>query len=606
MGSPERVRDVAAARAPRWMRSLRRLAVAFLVGSAACSTPIPPLATAPLAPRPAASHAPALALNPGVDLAYRFTVESGSPPSLLVEMAFHDGPGTQELEVTDAQGPVSGASDRVVDLEARTFLGDPLTVRRDAPGRWSVLNPTESATFVSYRIRGADEDLPRADELGFRVLLTNELLYLPFEVGVLRPTSLSRRVTPTFSLSWAGLADAGWTVAGSFDRTERPDELRMHAAYFQRMTFVAGKLDVRRVHAHGSPVVVAMAGLHPEIDRDAITESIRATVEAARRFFGDANARPVLAFVLGVTAKDLIPDDPSGLSTADGFALFLPRNEDVWWSWKHRIAVAHETFHLWNGQLVSSPDHSFAWFLEGFTTFYARRLLVRAGLLRLDEYAADVNRMLEFVGSDPLRNEPNERIRRDFWANRMVRKLSYHRGDALAYYLDRTIRKRSQGAESLDDLMRSLVSKARENRRLIDAAQVAEAIAAKAGPEAAERVRRVVEDGEDPPVMSDSFRECFHGQAVVGFSVTAGFSEISSRARGLVCGVEADGPAYEAGLRDGQTFLGVDSAANGCAVRIRDAEGKEQRIEWAPRRRAFRHLTLRVREGATVAGCPDL
>ncbi|MCJ7617326.1 MAG: hypothetical protein MUO43_12405 [Desulfobacterales bacterium] len=59
-----------------------------------------------------------------------------------------------------------------------------------------------------------------------------------------------------------------------------------------------------------------------------------------------------------------------------------------------KYLFAHELFHTWNtGKLGvrQNPEQLIYWFSEGFTGYYARLLLLRAGLITIEEYVSDYN-----------------------------------------------------------------------------------------------------------------------------------------------------------------------------------------------------------------------
>ncbi|MGL1562936.1 hypothetical protein ACSTHQ_00210, partial [Vibrio parahaemolyticus] len=79
-------------------------------------------------------------------------------------------------------------------------------------------------------------------------------------------------------------------------------------------------------------------------------------------------------------------------------------------------------FHTWNpwrlGRMAGAPaERADYWFSEGFTDFYARRLLLRSGVFSLEEFAADWNDALRAYANNPARLEPNRRVVERFWSD---------------------------------------------------------------------------------------------------------------------------------------------------------------------------------------------
>jgi predicted metalloprotease with PDZ domain len=138
--------------------------------------------------------------------------------------------------------------------------------------------------------------------------------------------------------------------------------------------------------------------------------------------------------------------------------------------------VAHEFFHLWNVKRIR-PDAlgpfdytqenytRLLWVAEGFTDYYANLFLRRAGLISDRQYLDDEARAFQGVQNTPGRLEQSaEESSFDAWIkqyrpdeNTINSTISYYdKGAVLGFLLDLEIRRRSGGAHSLDDVMRSL------------------------------------------------------------------------------------------------------------------------------------------------------
>ncbi|PYS82412.1 MAG: peptidase M61 [Acidobacteria bacterium] len=138
--------------------------------------------------------------------------------------------------------------------------------------------------------------------------------------------------------------------------------------------------------------------------------------------------------------------------------------------------VAHEFFHLWNVKRIR-PDAlgpfdytqenytRLLWVAEGFTDYYANLFLRRAGLTTDKQYLDDVARAFQNLQNTPGRLEQSaEESSFDAWIkyyrpdeNSINSSVSYYdKGAILGLLLDLEIRKRSNGAHTLDDVMRAL------------------------------------------------------------------------------------------------------------------------------------------------------
>jgi predicted metalloprotease with PDZ domain len=138
--------------------------------------------------------------------------------------------------------------------------------------------------------------------------------------------------------------------------------------------------------------------------------------------------------------------------------------------------VAHEFFHLWNVKRIR-PDAlgpfdytqenytKVLWVAEGITDYYADLALRRAGLISETDFLSATARAIQQLQNTPGRLEQTvEESSFDSWIkyyrqdeNSINSQVSYYdKGALLGLLLDLEIRKRSNGAKSLDDVMRYL------------------------------------------------------------------------------------------------------------------------------------------------------
>ena len=138
--------------------------------------------------------------------------------------------------------------------------------------------------------------------------------------------------------------------------------------------------------------------------------------------------------------------------------------------------VAHEFFHLWNVKRIR-PDALGAfdynnenytrllWVAEGITSYYENVLLRRAGLMKSDDYLKLIGNEIRALQSTPGRLAMSvEEASFDAWIeyyrpdeNTVNSAISYYdKGALLGLIFDLEIRRRTDGARSLDDVMRAL------------------------------------------------------------------------------------------------------------------------------------------------------
>src|SRR5262249_32673043 len=140
---------------------------------------------------------------------------------------------------------------------------------------------------------------------------------------------------------------------------------------------------------------------------------------------------------------------------------------------------SHEYFHNWNVKRIrplalgpfdyqhENYTHGL-WVSEGFTDYYGKVILRRAGLTTTADYLTDRGKLLAGYEQTPGRLiQSAESASFDAWIkqyrpdeNSVNTVMSYYtRGDILGTIFDIEIRSRTNGAKSLDDVMRMLLDK---------------------------------------------------------------------------------------------------------------------------------------------------
>jgi predicted metalloprotease with PDZ domain len=167
-----------------------------------------------------------------------------------------------------------------------------------------------------------------------------------------------------------------------------------------------------------------------------------------------------------------------------------------------------------------------------------------------------MNECLRRLWLSPVATEPNERIRRDFWKQRDVEDLPYHRGETVALVLDEEIRRLSGGDKSLDDFFRELLDDARRGEKA-ETSRLLDRISRWTSPAFAESLRNTVTDGAlpDPPArISDPRAERADRDS---YLYDPGFDVEASLKSKIVTGVRDQSGAFMAGLRDNQPIAGL-------------------------------------------------
>src|SRR5882672_5752002 len=178
---------------------------------------------------------------------------------------------------------------------------------------------------------------------------------------------------------------------------------------------------------------------------------------------------------------NMITESGGGLEHKNSTVLMTNR-----WSTRTRRAylawlqlASHEYFHAWNVKRLRPAELGpfdyenenitrSLWIAEGFTDYYADLQVARAGLQTRDEYLEDLSNTIELLQTTPGRLvQSAEMASFDAWIkyyrpdeNSNNTSISYYtKGTVIAFLLDAKIRKATNGAKSLDDVMRTAYQK---------------------------------------------------------------------------------------------------------------------------------------------------
>jgi predicted metalloprotease with PDZ domain len=231
------------------------------------------------------------------------------------------------------------------------------------------------------------------------------------------------------------------------------------------------------------------------------------------------------------------------------------------------------------------------WLSEGFTDFYAGRVLLRAGLWTPADYAAELNRTLLRNASSPARLATAAEVSAKYWTDNDFRQLPYDRGHLLAVLLDDRIRRHTRGRADLDDVLREMRIATRqlaERGTRTDAETLFAAVLAdRFGMDVIGALALHVDGGEPVVLPADLYGTCARVETATQPTFDRGFDAAATSAAGnVVAGVDTSGSAYAAGLRNGMRLIRREGGEPGNAAvefvyRVDDG-GTERLVRYLP------------------------
>jgi predicted metalloprotease with PDZ domain len=348
--------------------------------------------------------------------------------------------------------------------------------------------------------------------------------------------------TERANFDWEELPTA-WTLATSFGTSEATTgRCQTFTGSWESVDdglYAGGDYRILHFNIGSKPAVLAVRGDWTFTDGEASAQ-IAKVVGTVRAFWHDDNFP---YFLVSLKPYDQEHGSSDGSAFTNAFWMYVSNKDSLG---PLLPQLAHESFHAWNpmkmGRVPGSDaaDAAIRWFREGPTDYYGHLLTYQAGESTAQSYVD--------------------------WLNEDLRKFStsdseYVRGSVIALWLDGTIRRESNGQYSLDNVMFDMVR---------DAAQpyTPERILATIGhylsPASRAMLQHAVSDHADLPVPErlPAVDICAHPSLKELPTFDPGLDLTQSHARGVITGVVAEGPAYAAGLRDGQKLLGI-SVDNG-------------------------------------------
>lgn len=448
------------------------------------------------------------------------------------------------------------------------------TTIKDGPrGTKTVSSATSGPVSLSYVIRN-DWTRPLVNPKQQQPVVLLEYLEVTGDKALVWLSKYSdARVTVNFD--WEQLPPT-WTLATSFGvaeplRGNGSDQGRPTLAQrcqsrtgpwvdVNHALFAAGDFRLHPFKIGRRSGVLAVRGTWTFSDGQA-ADQIGSTIRLVREFWHDDDFPYFL-----VTLQPFDQDHGSSDGTAytNAFWMYVTRKDSITGLLS---LLAHESFHAWNplkmGSLSTIEYDRIKWFREGFTQYYADKLAFEGGVQSTSSYVASLNRDLRAFSSSTS---------------------EYVRGRVIAIWLDAVIRQESNGKHSLDDVMYRLVHDGQQpmtEQRIFDTV----------GPYISHESLLLLKQAADQqwnlpaPASIPGTKACYtavHGEFP---TLDLGLDYGKSRSSKTITGTKPDGPAYKAGLRDGQAWVASSydrDDPNQPAIFTISIDGAEKVISYQP------------------------
>lgn len=355
------------------------------------------------------------------------------------------------------------------------------------------------------------------------------------------------------SLHWKNIP-VGWGLINSFGLDQPKQKVKTTLESFRRGTFLAGDYRIKRIIINQELVYAVTRGSFSFADEE--FHKLVEQIFQVTRDFWKQRVFPHYYVTLLPTADP--PGRTGGEGRTNSFTLFVPKDTSLS---KHRHTFAHELFHEWNPRRLGGfeliggvEDERLYWFSEGFTDYYASLLLLRAGLISLEDYVAGYNSLIKEYYTSPVRLLTAAEMVQNRQTSYKVERLFYQRGAVLAHYWNIAIRSGTNDKSSLDDVMRSLLKSAEAKGVSLSHKRIAHALHPYLGERAASDIAKYIDRGELVPA-DNPFGTCTIAEVNNYHPWDMGFEAETSFKTRVISGVVPDSNAHRAGLRDGQKWV---------------------------------------------------
>ncbi len=205
--------------------------------------------------------------------------------------------------------------------------------------------------------------------------------------------------------------------------------------------------------------------------------------------------------------------------------------------------LPHEMTHTWTANDMGK------WYVEGNAVYYEALLPWRAHLFTTGQFLKQLNLTAARYYTNPDIHAPNAEIKPNFWKSMWLNVLPYDRGAMYFAVLNGKILRRSAGKRSVDDLIRTMVERARAGKPVTQAVWVG-LLRQALGSQGVAIHRSMMAGGVMLPTSSD-FGPCFRRVRAKIRRFELGFEAKRSGSERMIASVTPGSQAARAGLRVG-------------------------------------------------------
>lgn len=336
-----------------------------------------------------------------------------------------------------------------------------LDVVKTAKNRWRVTTGGAPSITLTYRVYGHEMSVRTNWVEDSFAMLNGAATYITLVETGPRPHDVRLELPASWKTSITGMPDS---PEGGANHYRAPDYDTLVDS-----PIVAGSPTIHRFVAAGKPHFLVDVGEGGVFDGARAATDVAKIVEQAASLWGGLPYDKYVFFNVLTGGGGGIEHKNSVMMMASRWSM---STHDRYIGWLG--LVSHEFFHLWNVKRLRPVElgpfdyeHEVytrsLWIAEGFTDYYSDVILARAGLITTAEYLENLSGGIRALQSTPGRLvQPVEMASFDAWIkqyrpdeNSSNVSISYYtKGAVIGFLLDARVRQATNGAKSLDDVMR--------------------------------------------------------------------------------------------------------------------------------------------------------
>jgi predicted metalloprotease with PDZ domain len=349
---------------------------------------------------------------------------------------------------------------QIQELSVRTPDGKALPFEQPKKNRWQIQTGGAPAVVVTYRLLCNRRSVTTNWVGDDYAVLNGAATFLTLVEPGRRPHDVKLELPAKWKRSMTGLEPA----PGG-----RPNHYR--AADFDTLVdspIAAGDLAVTEFEVEGSKHVLVNIGAAGEWDSQKAADAVEKIIRENRRMWGFLPFQRYVFLIAFRQGGGGLEHANSTLVTTSPASMQTPARFLSWLAF-----ISHEYFHALNVKRLRPVELGpfdyekeartpSLWVSEGLTSYYGDLIVSRAGLGTPQDYLARLSNYIDQLQKSPGRLlQSLEQASNEVWTNSFSgvradsKTVSYYiKGPVVGFLLDARIRRVTEGAKSLDDVMR--------------------------------------------------------------------------------------------------------------------------------------------------------